>query len=243
MTGPFTARGTLSRWDAGGVTNDHTPRMRDLQVLLCSTEPRLARAYATVAEEFPDWVTGGQASITELDVDAVVSPANSFAFMDGGLDAHYLTTFGPQVQDAARAAVLYRHGGELPVGIADLVPTGHSRIPYLIVAPTMRVPMQLPADTVNPYLAARAVLRLVERAVIPDGPDAGTPVRDAVRRIAIPGLGTGVGRVPPEVCARQVRTALLWACGPIGLPQSWAEASYDHQLLYTDTPTRLQPPR
>lgn len=225
------------------MPDDHAPRLGDLQVVLCSTEPRLARAYAAVAEEFRGWVTGGQASITDLDVDAVVSPANSFGFMDGGLDAHYLATFGPQVQDAARAAVLYRHDGELPVGAADIVPTGNRTIPYLIVAPTMRVPTQLPVDTVNPYLAARAVLRLIERGVMPDGPGAGVPVRDVVHRVAIPGLGTGVGRISPDICARQVRAALLWACGQIGLPQSWADASYDHQLLYTDTPDRLQPPR
>ena len=220
-----------------------SPRVGDLRVVLCSTEPRLARAYADIAQEFPGWVDGGQASITELDVDAVVSPANSFGFMDGGLDAHYLATFGPHVQHAARSAVLYRHDGELPVGVADIVSTGHQSIPYLIIAPTMRVPMQLPPDTVNPYLAARAVLRLIERGKLPEGPGAGTPVRDVVRRIAIPGLGTGVGRVAPDTCARQIQAALRWACGQITLPQSWADASYDHQLLYTDTPGRLQPPR
>jgi len=220
-----------------------SPRVANLNVVLCSTEPRLARAYAEIAHDFPGWVDGGQASITELDVDAVVSPANSFGFMDGGLDAHYLATFGPHVQHAARSAVLYRHDGELPVGVADIVSTDHQSIPYLIIAPTMRVPMQLPRDTVNPYLAARAVLRLIERQVFPEGPRARAPIRDVVRRVAIPGLGTGVGRVAPDVCARQVRAALRWACGQITLPQSWADASYDHQVLYTDAPGRLQPPR
>ena len=63
------------------------------------------------------------------------------------------------------------------------------------------------------------------------------------RGVAVPGLGTDVGRVPPDICARQIRSALRWACGQIGLPQSWADASYDHQILYTDAPGRLQPPR
>jgi hypothetical protein len=103
--------------------------------------------------------------------------------------------------------------------------------------------MQLPTDTVNPYLAARAVLRLVERGAMPQGEHADAPDRVAVQRVAFPGLGTGVGRVTPEICARQVRSALQWACGQISLPQSWADASYTHQLLYTDTPGRLQPPR
>ena len=217
------------------------PRVPGLHVVLCAVDPDLARAYAEVAAGLGDWVTGGRASILDLDVDAVVSPANSFGFMDGGLDALYVERFGPAVQDAARAAVLYRHDGELLVGEADLVRTADPRVPYVVLAPTMRVPMQLPADTVNPYLAMRGVLRLVERGVVADGPDAGRPVRDVVRSVAVPGLGTGVGRVPAPTCARQVAAALRAACGPIGLPASWADASYDHQLLYTDTPGRLQP--
>jgi O-acetyl-ADP-ribose deacetylase (regulator of RNase III) len=220
-----------------------SPRVTGLQVILCAVDPLLARAYAEVAHEFGPWVSGGQGSIIDLNVDAVVSPANSFGFMDGGLDAVYLDRFGKHVQDAARRAILYRHEGELLVGRADIIPTGDQQIPRLIVAPTMRVPTQLPRDTINPYLAAKAVLSLIERGVVPDGPAAGRPVRDIIRTVALPGLGTGVGRVDPQTCARQVKAALAWACGPIGLPASWADASYDHQLLYTDTPGRLQPPK
>ena len=43
----------------------------------------------------------------------------------------------------------------------------------------------------------------------------GTPVRERVSSIAFPGLGTGVGRVPPGTCARQV----LQAYG-LRIPQS-----------------------
>jgi len=32
----------------------------------------------------------------ELEVDAVVSPANSYGFMDGGIDAFTWTTSGPR---------------------------------------------------------------------------------------------------------------------------------------------------
>jgi len=226
----------------GAVTRELTPRTPGLQVVLCAVEPELARAYEQVAGQFGGWVSSARTSITDLAVDAVVSPANSFAFMDGGLDALYLHRFGHRVQDAARAAVLYRHDGELLVGQADIVATGAAPIGYVILAPTMRVPMQLPVDTVNPYLATRAVLRLLERGTFAEGIHAGTPIHEVVHRVAIPGLGTGTGRVSPRTCAGQVRAALIWACGPISLPASWADASHDHQLLYTDTPGRLQPP-
>jgi O-acetyl-ADP-ribose deacetylase (regulator of RNase III) len=61
----------------------------------------------------------------------------------------------------------------------------------------MRTPTILGPETDHPYRAARAVLELAgsERGVLLD-------------RVAFPGLGTGVGRVPPEVCARQMRRAL-----------------------------------
>ncbi|WP_412539467.1 hypothetical protein R8Z50_26975 [Longispora sp. K20-0274] len=106
------------------------------------------------------------------------------------------------------------------------MPTGDAAIPWLIAAPTMRVPMILPGETVNPYLAMRAVLR--------------EAARQRIGTVAVPGLGTGVGRVSAAVCARQIRAALLAADRPVALPRSWAEASQDHQSLYTDRPTRLQ---
>jgi O-acetyl-ADP-ribose deacetylase (regulator of RNase III) len=49
------------------------------------------------------------------------------------------------------------------------------------------------------------VLRLWRDGTLP-GSD--TPVREAIRTIALPGLGTGVGGLDPEVCARQVGAAL-----------------------------------
>jgi O-acetyl-ADP-ribose deacetylase (regulator of RNase III) len=74
----------------------------------------------------------------------------------------------------------------------------------MISAPTMReAGEQLPADTVHPYLAARAVFRLWLHGRL----DNGVPVREAVRTIAMPGLGTGVGEVEPQTCARQVAAA------------------------------------
>ena len=55
------------------------------------------------------------------------------------------------------------------------------------------------------------------------------------------GLGTGVGRVPPAICARQMRAALdEFLLDRFREPADWAEASERHQLLYTDRPTRLQ---
>ncbi len=187
-----------------------------------------------------DFVEVRIGSITDLEVDAVVSPANSFGFMDGGIDAVYLDHFGRQIQDEMRRVILEQRHGELLVGDALVVPTGDPRIPHLIAAPTMRVPMRLD-ETVNPYLAARAVFLLIEHGTFGAGPPAGRSVREVIRSVALPGLGTGVGRVSAAVCAHQVRQAIDDVLlGHYTLPRSWAEASERHQLLYTDRPKRLQ---
>jgi len=76
--------------------------------------------------------------------------------MDGGIDAQYLDHFGPEIQSRVRRQIYDHHAGELLVGVADIVETGHETIPFLIAAPTMRVPMVL-LDSPNAHLAARAV--------------------------------------------------------------------------------------
>jgi len=63
--------------------------------------------------------------------------------------------------------------------------------------------MRVPADvssTVNAYLAMRAILRTVEshnRAM------RGKPA-EQIRALALPGLGTGTGGMPPERAAYQM---------------------------------------
>lgn len=196
------------------------------EIVLAAVDERTAAAWDTVSAAWPR-VRVHRGSILDAACDAVVSPANSFGFMDGGVDALYLEHFGSRIQTAVRERILYDHRGELLVGAAVTVPTGDPAIPWLIAAPTMRVPMRLPPDTVNPYLAMRAVLRAA----------AGTP---SIRTVAVPGLGTGTGRVPPALCARQISAALAADEGLVELPRSWAEASERHQLLYTDEPIPLQ---
>lgn len=174
----------------------------ELQLVLCALDEPLAAAWQEIADDRAGLAVH-RGSVLDLSVDAVVSPANSYGWMRGGIDAVYARAF-PEVEEQVRSAVLAYHGGELPVGEALLVPTGVPNPIWLISAPTMREPGErLPADTVHPYLAARAVLRLWASAVL----ESGALVRQVVRSIAMPGLGTGVGGVAPELCARQIAAA------------------------------------
>ncbi len=159
----------------------------------------------------------------DVRADAIVSPANSFGFMDGGIDAVFTYQLGPQLQHNLQARLRAEWGGELPVGQAVVVPTGRSEIPLCVSAPTMRIPCDV-SDTVNAYLAFRAALQ----AVVAYNAGASTPIRS----LLCPGLGTAVGRMPPKQCARQMRCA--WdrvMTGAPFLPSTLSEAAHDAAWL------------
>jgi hypothetical protein len=58
--------------------------------------------------------------IFELKADAIVSPANSFGYMDGGIDLVYVQRFGWELQDRLQSHLKEQHDGELPVGQATM---------------------------------------------------------------------------------------------------------------------------
>ena len=134
-----------------------------------------------------------QGDICQMRVDAIVSPANSFGFMDGGLDEALSWRFGWGLQDRLQTLIAARPLGELLVGEALILPTGDATTPWLISAPTMRVPMIL-RQSINPYLAMKAIL--LAALAHDDEPSIGS--------VAIPGLGTGVGRMDPMTAAAQM---------------------------------------
>jgi O-acetyl-ADP-ribose deacetylase (regulator of RNase III) len=141
-----------------------------------------------------------EGDILEGRCDAVVSPANSFGFMDGGIDLAYCRYFGMDLQSRVQAKIRNEFRGELPVGQATVVPTGNETIPYLVAAPTMRVPDQI-GDTVNVYLAFRATLL----AVLAHNDE----TLSAIHSIRVPALGTGIGAMPFARAARQMQAAYV----------------------------------
>jgi O-acetyl-ADP-ribose deacetylase (regulator of RNase III) len=209
-----------------------------MKLILAAVDEPLAAAWHRFCGEL-EFVQIHQGSILDVPCDAIVSPANSFGFMDGGIDGVYRRHFGPEIQERVQQLIAERHHGELLVGAADLVETGDDHIPYMIVAPTMRVPMVL-TESANAYLAARAAFLLVKHHKFPSGSDRGRPIAEKIHSLAFPGLCTGVGQLGPNTCARQLRAAiddvLLDRYTP---PRSWTEAGERHQLLYTDYPGRL----
>ncbi len=131
-----------------------------------------------------------------MDAEAIVSPANSFGFMDGGIDFIYSEFLGWDVGEHLRDLIFDRFMGELPVGnalaLSLKVLKKTSPFKWLICAPTMRVPLNI-SDTVNAYLAFFATLRESSHY--------------SIESILCPGLGVGIGKILYPVCAAQMLNA------------------------------------
>lgn len=191
-----------------------------MNIILADISESLIEAWQEQFESKTE-ITIHYGSIFDVEADAIVSPANSYGYMDGGIDLYLSRFLGWHVQDRLQEKIKSFHHGELLVGLAEIVPTDHQRFPYLISAPTMRVPKVLGSTSVNPYLSMRAILRLVLYSSFENG----NQVKDTVKSVAVPGLGTGVGQVPPDICAKQMYQAIadiMWQ--EYQFPGSWVAA-------------------
>lgn len=156
--------------------------------------------------------------ICQVACDALVSPANSFGFMDGGLDLAISERFGWDLEKRLQAKIAQRPLRELLVGEALLVKTNDEHLPWLISAPTMRVPMRL-RQSVNAYLAMKAILNVALAA----------EHSHSISTVAIPGLGTGVGGLSATTAAFQMWMAFQEiVLGEFSFPRTFADAQGAH---------------
>lgn len=167
-----------------------------MHYLLIDHNPRMVAAWREYFDAEAPTVTVMEGDLTAISgCDAIVSPANSFGFMDGGIDNAISLRLGWDLQTKLQAQIQALPEGELLVGKALVLPTGDALIPFLISAPTMRVPMSVGiAEGVNAYLAMKATL--IAARMHPD-----------IETVAIPGFCTGIGKMMPEIAARQMHMA------------------------------------
>jgi O-acetyl-ADP-ribose deacetylase (regulator of RNase III) len=159
---------------------------------LVDTNSELVAAWRDSFASF-DEVAIQHGDILSLARHALVSPANSNGFMDGGIDRQYAEFFGAAVQNRVLEVVRARPEGHLPVGASAIVGTDHPDIPFLILAPTMFAPDPVPPS--HAYRALRAVLRLHGKHVALNGD------------VYCPGLATLIGRVSPKKAASEMAEA------------------------------------
>ena len=191
--------------------------MTDIRISICDLNPLFVAEAHHHLMQLPNVIEVAHRSVLDRPVDAVVSPANSFGFMDGGVDWAYLRFFGDQLQTRVQLVIRLQKFQELQVGSAVAVPTYHEAIRFLIVAPTMRVP-KIITDPADVMLATRAAVRVA------------TDFR--FEHIVMPGMGTGCGQVRPDIAASAMKAGI--EAGLRDTPQrpySWQEAQERHFQL------------
>jgi O-acetyl-ADP-ribose deacetylase (regulator of RNase III) len=162
-------------------------------------------------------------NILDLAADAIISPANSFGFMDGGVDLAYSEYFGWGLEKKLQNQIKNKFYGEIPVGAATILKTDDDKIKYLISAPTMRVPIDV-SNTVNAYLAFRA--SLIEVVNFNENN------HEKISSVLCPGLGTLTGNISSKKCAVQMKCAYDSIIENKTLfPETLLEAALAHKKL------------
>jgi len=192
-----TVAARIRRWRMKTIKPFGRTSLDGLRISLGELNSDIAKALAT-AFAGVDEVEVIEGNLLDLSCDSIVSPANSFGDMGGGIDKAIDDFHGGEAQRAVIAAISDQWFGELPVGAALIVKLSSRRLPLVVVAPTMRIPGNV-GETINAYLSTRAALIAVLRHNTAGGP--------AIRSLAVPGLCTGVGGMAYEKASEQMRTA------------------------------------
>lgn len=96
----------------------------------------------SLAKQFQsiDQVEIVEGDILKVNYEGIVSPANSFGEMSGGLDQAIDNHYRSMAQKSAVNAINEQYLGELPVGVGLVLHMNTNKFPYLLLAPTMRIP-------------------------------------------------------------------------------------------------------
>ncbi|MEM9954413.1 MAG: macro domain-containing protein [Chloroflexota bacterium] len=169
-----------------------------MQLILVDIYDEVCKAFETYFADLPN-VTVFHGKFQDVETyDCMVSPANSFGIMDGGIDAAITQFFGEQLMQRVQRRLRDEWGCEQPVGTSIIVKTMHPEHPYLAHTPTMRVPMTI-VKTDIVYNAMWAMLHAVNNF--------NKTAEKPIETILCPGLGTATGGMPPEEAARQMALA------------------------------------
>ena len=169
-----------------------------VKVVLVDVNAKMIAAWRHSFEANPE-VEIVHGSMLDQAVSAWVSPTNSAARMDGGLDLVIKNFLGAGIERAVQAQVKQRYAGSMPVGHAVVVPSNKPQPRFLVSTPTMVGSSDNIGATMNVALACAAAFQAAHWQ--------NTEEPGSVRSIALPGLGAQTGRVPVEICADLMWTA------------------------------------
>lgn len=133
----------------------------------------------------------------------LVSPANSYGIMDGGIDKDYLEYFGIPISLRIEDYIENFHAGKLEIGDSQIVPTRDEIYPYIVFAPTIERPGEL-ASSESVYSASKAIFQdiLIHNYRLNDVSSSNLA---SIKTILMPGLGTGFGNLDARSSAFAVK--------------------------------------
>ena len=192
-----------------------------LQLILTAPNSSLFAAFQSQFSQFPGVSIIGERFEWIPTFDCLVSPANSFGMMDGGMDAAITQFFGVSLERKVQDHILDAYLGEQPVGTSFIIETAHPKHPFLAHTPTMRVPMSI-KDTDVPYTAMWAMLLAIRQH--------NKTHQHQIKSVVCPGLGTGIGQVPYAEAARQMAIAYDYFRHPPKMINTFVAASRQLQI-------------
>jgi O-acetyl-ADP-ribose deacetylase (regulator of RNase III) len=195
--------------------------IKQFQLILTAPNPSLFDAFQERFSQFADVSVIGECFEWIPTFDCLVSPANSFGMMDGGIDAAITQFFGLSLERRVKKRILEDYLGEQPVGTSFVIETEHSKHPFLAHTPTMRVPMSIKGTDI-PYIAMWAMLLAIRKH--------NETNQRTIRSVVCPGLGTGIGQVPSSEAARQMAIAYDHFLHPPKMINTFVAASRQLQI-------------
>ena len=128
---------------------------------------------------------------THNDIECIVSPANSFGYMDGGYDRAITDYFGKCAQEEVQKYLDENFFGEQPIVTSIIVDIPNTN-KKLIHTPTMRLPSPIKDETIV-YHCMRSTLICA--------------IQNKVHSIVIPAYGGLTGGVRPNIIAKCMKAA------------------------------------
>lgn len=174
----------------------------NFKLVLCDFSEDLVTEWKRAFKDHPE-IDIRFGRFEDVDFDCVVSPANSFGLMDGGIDEAITMYFGQQMMDRVQNMIIDKYAGEQPVGTSEIVrgtaDENSNRIKFVAHTPTMIIPSPI-AKTTNIYMAMKAMLLAVQRHNEQN-------TYNTINVVVCSGLGTGAGRVPYQKAAFDMEKA------------------------------------
>lgn len=189
----------------------------NVNFIFCDPKQDLCEEWRNaIVDSFPDneWskftVYNGYLSEVKTPFDCIVSPANSYARLEGSFDAVISRLFSDDVDSVisyCQKVLAKEYNGYQCPGTAMLIPMktfekNAFSCRYIAHCPTMRTPSNCTWNKEVVYNCMWNLLNCLHKH------NEKNAYKDGIRTVFITGLGTGVGRFSVETCAKQMILAI-----------------------------------